>query len=76
MFPSNDAAALNTIFFIIKMQLITNKIPFYFKPCREKIKFIINLKKIAVLMLVFLPFRSLNPKHAHANMIAARPQAR
>ena len=58
------------------MWLITNTIPFYFKPCHEKIKFIINLKEIAMLMLAFLSFRSLNPKHALANMIAARPQAR
>ena len=42
----------------------------------EIIKLIINkLEEIVMLMLAFLSFRRLNPKHAHVSMIAAKPTA-
>ena len=36
----------------------------------------INLKEITMLILAFLSFWKLNPKHARVNMIASRPKAR
>ena len=64
-------------FWIMIMRLITNIETFYLKPSCEKIKFIINkLERNRDVNAYILSFRSLIPKHAHVNMITARPKTR